>query len=99
MDAGDLEDLIATAPVIHAGRLNGGGGHQDSQLVILDGGVGVVAKLSEGTSPTAHLQIRAERARRGSSPRNSIGQTWFRSRRSELSNPSSPGTTWRLASR
>ncbi len=62
MDVRHLEDYISTAPVIHAARINRGGGHQDKQLVVLDGGVGVVAKLAEGANATAHLQIRAERA-------------------------------------
>jgi hypothetical protein len=60
MDAAVLEDYIRTAGVVHACPLNGGGGHQGKQLVILEGGLGVVAKLAEGTNATQYLQIRAE---------------------------------------
>jgi hypothetical protein len=55
----ELEDYIRTAPVLHAVRLEGGGGHQHKQLIVLDGGIGVVAKLAEGT-PTAPMQVRCE---------------------------------------
>lgn len=60
MDVADLQDYMQTAPVVHACQLNGGGGHGDKQLIVLEGGVGLVAKLAEGPIPTAYLQIRAE---------------------------------------
>lgn len=55
----DLEDYLRTARIVHAGPLPLGGGHQQKQLVVLDGGLGVVAKLAEGAA-TAPAQVRAE---------------------------------------
>jgi hypothetical protein len=55
----DLEDYLRTARIVHTGPLAGGGGHQHKQLVVLDGGLGVVAKLAEGTA-AAPGQVRAE---------------------------------------
>jgi hypothetical protein len=44
----DLENYLRTAPIAHTAELRrGGGGHQYKQLVVLDGGLGVVAKLAE----------------------------------------------------
>jgi hypothetical protein len=54
-----LEDYIRTARVLHAGPLAGGGGHQYKQLLILDGGLGVAAKLAE-PDPIASQRVRAE---------------------------------------
>src|SRR5437868_4554777 len=59
MNTHDLEDFIRTARVLHACPLPGGGG-QEGQLVVLEGGVGVVAKLAESGNATHQLQIRAE---------------------------------------
>jgi hypothetical protein len=44
----ELEDYLRTARILHAAPLSGGGGHQHKQLIVLDGGLGVVAKLAEG---------------------------------------------------
>jgi hypothetical protein len=44
----DLENYLRTAPIAHTAELRrGGGGHQHKQLMVLDGGLGVVAKLAE----------------------------------------------------
>jgi hypothetical protein len=60
MDAAPhLEDFIRTARVRHTVPLPGGGGHQHKQLLILDGGLGVVAKLAE-PDPAASQRVRAE---------------------------------------
>lgn len=64
MHKADLEDYLRTARVLHTAPLGGGGGHQHKQLLVLDGGLGVVAKLAEGPSPeirsTAAKQVRGE---------------------------------------
>ena len=56
-----LEDYLRTARIVHVVPLPGGGGHQHKQLLILDGGLGVVAKLAEGGDPgRISQQIRSE---------------------------------------
>lgn len=64
MHKGELEDYLRTAQVLHVAPLSGGGGHQHKQLMVLDGGLGVVAKLAEGPDPavrsTAAQQVRGE---------------------------------------
>ncbi|HWJ51039.1 MAG TPA: hypothetical protein VNR42_08465 [Solirubrobacteraceae bacterium] len=48
MHKANLEDYLRTARVLHTAPLGGGLGHRHKQLLILDGGLGVVAKLAEG---------------------------------------------------
>jgi hypothetical protein len=64
MHKAHLEDYLRTARVWHTAPLGGGGGHQHKQLQVLDGGLGVVAKLAEGPDPaarpTAAKQVRGE---------------------------------------
>jgi hypothetical protein len=60
MNTHDLEDLIQTAQIVHACPLDRSGGGQEAQLLVLEGGVGVVAKLAESGNATHQLQIRAE---------------------------------------
>jgi hypothetical protein len=64
MHKADLEDYLRTARVLHTAPLGGGGGHQHKQLLVLDGGLGVVAKLAEGPTPAARMtaakQVRGE---------------------------------------
>lgn len=54
-----LEDYVRTARVLHATPLPGGGGHQHKQLLVLDGGLGVAAKLAE-PDQIASQRVRAE---------------------------------------
>ena len=59
-----LEDYLRTAEVVHIGPLPGGGGHAHKQLVVLEGGLGAVAKLSsgpdQGTQDEAARQVPRE---------------------------------------
>lgn len=59
MDVAHLEDYIRTARVLQTTQLPGGGGHQNKQLLILEGGLGVAAKLAE-PDPIASQRVRAE---------------------------------------
>lgn len=58
----DLENYLRTAPIAHTAELRrGGGGHQYKQLVVLDGGLGVVAKLAEPAGEESpQKMVRAE---------------------------------------
>jgi hypothetical protein len=63
MHRADLEDYLRTAKTLNIAPLSGGGGHQRKQLLVLDGGLGVVAKLAEG--PDAAIRSIAAKQVRG----------------------------------
>jgi hypothetical protein len=56
----DLEDYLATAPITAVRPLNRGGVHRDKQLLVLEGGVGVVAKPVHPEQPETAGWVRAE---------------------------------------
>src|SRR5436853_439346 len=52
----DLEDYLRTARAVHVAPLGGGGGHAHKQLVVLEGGLGAVAKLISTPDPAGQDQ-------------------------------------------
>jgi hypothetical protein len=60
MERAHLYDYIRTAAIVQQGPLQKGGGHQDKQIAVLDGGVGVVMKLAPTGDGTKQTQVRAE---------------------------------------
>src|SRR5436190_21707780 len=56
----ELERYLQSAPILHVGQFERGGAHPDKRLVVLEGGVGVLAKPArEGP---AERMVRCEAA-------------------------------------
>lgn len=60
MERAHLKDYIRTARIVDQGPLQRGGGAHDKQLIVLDGGVGVIAKPAPTGDANMQLQVRAE---------------------------------------